>query len=941
MAPPDSSKPGFLSRLDARGRIVLLVVAIIGVVVAIYFVSRYFTGSSNTVGPSNVAPPPRLQSIPGGVLTPEYQKEVIKYNRQTQEGAVGGKSSSQLTMLNTGYDQTDNPCNVICSDQNANVKYLLNDLVKKGLPQDVADTIQKLADQKVSVTEFANQLDKLVKAGKLTPAQARDLLEAYKKQHANELLQDSAASMDQLIKSGKLPLDVASQLLAAQKNNMSPLQYGALLDQLVKEGKISPETAKKLLDDYTQQRTGEAAKDAIAGISQMASAGLIPPDVATELTNLAKRGASVADYQAALERDVAAGKISPEVAAKLLADYKAQMQKALMGAGPGIVSGDGQLQGEGNAPALVTQIADKANAKLNDDLDRLNTSSINQAAIHDINNASKDAIDNLVKSGKLSALDAAGLKSLVDKNVSPEEYAAAVNNLVKQGKLSAADASKLIDNYQSHQQLKDLVNRNVSPAEYEAAVNRMVAEGKLSPEEAKRLIGNYQAQQTLKDLAAQNVSPEEYTAAVNKLVSEGKLSQQDADQLVAKYKTAQDVKALSQSNLSPAEYAAKINQMVAEGKLTPAEGKQLIADYKAAKNANDEMRILQGMQTRNASPEEYKAELQRAVQAGILTPQQAQQLMQEYRAIAAAKNPASTVGTAPGPGGVTYGRQAGQRTAQPAGATAADFERSQIEAQQQHEKEEQDRIAALSGAMSARASGLISFWAPPVQSYRGGNTDEERKAAEGRDHDKDRGREGGSGGSSENKPNAGPVLIKSGTIIFAVLDTAVNSDYPDSPVLATIVTGPYKGAKLLGRLTTSKSPAGQLDRIGLLFNLMNLDVWPTGKAINAYAIDPDTARTVLASSVNYHYLQRYGAIMATSFLQGYAAGVTNEGTSQTGIFGTSTSHPGLSPGQKLAVALGQIGTNLGTVTQGYVNIPPTVKVDSGVSLGILFMTDVS
>jgi type IV secretory pathway VirB10-like protein len=97
----------------------------------------------------------------------------------------------------------------------------------------------------------------------------------------------------------------------------------------------------------------------------------------------------------------------------------------------------------------------------------------------------------------------------------------------------------------------------------------------------------------------------------------------------------------------------------------------------------------------------------------------------------------------------------------------------------------------------------------------------------------------------------------------------------------------------------------------------------------------------MASEVNYHYMQRFGAIMATSFLQGYATGVTNEGTSTTGIFGTSTSHPSLSPANKIMVGLGQVGQTLGSVTQNYINIPPTVKVDSGVSLGILFMSDVS
>jgi len=160
--------------------------------------------------------------------------------------------------------------------------------------------------------------------------------------------------------------------------------------------------------------------------------------------------------------------------------------------------------------------------------------------------------------------------------------------------------------------------------------------------------------------------------------------------------------------------------------------------------------------------------------------------------------------------------------------------------------------------------------------------------------------------------------------------------------MATIVEGKLKGAKLLGKLQVTKGVAGQLDRVSLNFTLMNRDDWTKGKTVTAYAIDPDTARTVLASHVDYHYLQRFGAIMATSFVQGYANAIaSSSSTTTTGIFGTSTTHPELSPSQKLATALGQIGQALGNVTQNYVNIPPTVKVDSGVGLGILFMSDVT
>ena len=81
--------------------------------------------------------------------------------------------------------------------------------------------------------------------------------------------------------------------------------------------------------------------------------------------------------------------------------------------------------------------------------------------------------------------------------------------------------------------------------------------------------------------------------------------------------------------------------------------------------------------------------------------------------------------------------------------------------------------------------------------------------------------------------------------------------------------------------------------------------------------------------------------MAFSFLQGYSSAITNAGTSTTGIFGTSTTHPSLSPSSKTLVGLGQVGQTMGTATQNWINRPPTVKVDSGVGLGILFMTDIT
>ena len=74
------------------------------------------------------------------------------------------------------------------------------------------------------------------------------------------------------------------------------------------------------------------------------------------------------------------------------------------------------------------------------------------------------------------------------------------------------------------------------------------------------------------------------------------------------------------------------------------------------------------------------------------------------------------------------------------------------------------------------------------------------------------------------------------------MDTSVNSD-EQGPVLATIVSGKLKGAKLIGSFS---GPSQNSDKITLSFNTMTIPGGSGSISINAYAIDPNTARTALA-----------------------------------------------------------------------------------------------
>ena len=762
----DFSKYNFLSRLSARSRMFALLGAIIGILFLVYLGTRYFMGSGEAVGPSKVAAaPPNLQSVQGGQLTPEYYRALTQANTQAAQQAQISGGSAVPTLLNVGNQPASNASCVICSDESTNVKTLLDDWVRQGkVSPDTAALLQELADKNVSVDDYAAELARLVKEGKLTPEQARQLLEQYRKQHGNTQLAESAQLMDEMIKSGQLPLDVANQLLDAQKRKLSPAEYAAMLQDLVKQGKLSPEAAQRLLAQYTQQRAKEVTEQSIASLHQMARDGQLTPDVEKELVDLENRMVPYDAYAAKLDEFLKAGKITPAVSAKILDEYRRQKDAI----GP--------------------------------------TSTVNQM---------------------LAAAEAAAYGEL--------------NDLVKAGKISQETATAIAD----------LIRRNVSLEEHQALINRLVQENKLTPELAK----------------------------------------------------------------------------------------QKIADYREVKRLREAAARLAALQGNNASPADYAEELKRLVEEGKLTPEEAARLMQEYQALSAR----GTVVTAPATGTDDFSRlqqrvQAGTTAAPGVGTT--DFEAAQSQASQEEAQARQARLEAMLAAMQGQATQLVASWQPPTMEHKEGTP-----ATALLD-----GKEGSSttkttttsktGDQTEGVAGGAP-MVKAGTILFAVLDTAVNSDYPDSPVMATIVEGKYKGAKLLGKLTTVKGVSGQMDRVGLNFTLMNKDDWLKSKPVTAYAIDPDTSRTQLASAVNYHYLQRFGAIMATSFLQGYSTAITNAGTTTVGSGVSTATRPELNPSSKIMVGLGQMGQTLGAATQNYINIPPTVKVDSGVGLGILFMSDVS
>ena len=176
--------------------------------------------------------------------------------------------------------------------------------------------------------------------------------------------------------------------------------------------------------------------------------------------------------------------------------------------------------------------------------------------------------------------------------------------------------------------------------------------------------------------------------------------------------------------------------------------------------------------------------------------------------------------------------------------------------------------------------------------------------------------------------------VKPGTIFYAVMDTALDSDQP-GPAMATVVSGPYKGAKVLGGFKRHK------DSLVVQFSRLIPKNGPV-QPIKAYAVNTATTRTAVATAVNHHYLARWGGLIAASFMEGFGRAVEQSGSTVVNTVGSGgasslTIHPSRTAGAEAEQALGTVGQKAGQQIQKNFNEPPTVKVAAGTAIDVLII----
>jgi intracellular multiplication protein IcmE len=263
--------------------------------------------------------------------------------------------------------------------------------------------------------------------------------------------------------------------------------------------------------------------------------------------------------------------------------------------------------------------------------------------------------------------------------------------------------------------------------------------------------------------------------------------------------------------------------------------------------------------------------------------------------------------------------------------------------QQMAEQKYQQKIQQRTSEMLSAANQSIQDWKKVnAQVYTASSIED--KADSAGSSMPGSGVAGSNQSSAELAAAAAPqkAIIKTGDILFAVLDTSVNSDEP-GPILATIVSGKLKGTKLIGSFNLPSNA----NKMVITFNTMSVPGAAKTTSISAFAIDPNTARTALSSRTNHHYLMRYGSLFASSFIEGFGNAFQSANTTVT-IGGTGggnnitvSNGVGRSTLENAVIGLATVGKSWSQQAQQLFNTPTTVEVYSGTGLGILFTQDVT
>ena len=178
--------------------------------------------------------------------------------------------------------------------------------------------------------------------------------------------------------------------------------------------------------------------------------------------------------------------------------------------------------------------------------------------------------------------------------------------------------------------------------------------------------------------------------------------------------------------------------------------------------------------------------------------------------------------------------------------------------------------------------------------------------------------------------------MPAGTIEYAQLITEANTDVP-GPVLAKVMTGPFKGAKLIGDFSET------YDYLTLNFNTIVLD--GLDYSADAVAIDPDTTLPGVVTDINRRYFTRVLLPVAAEFIAGYSNAVSESGITTVTVSGDSVTETVTNSSgseQEVASGVATAGSELASIIQEYRNNrPQLLRIRAGTPIGVFFTSAIT
>lgn len=179
------------------------------------------------------------------------------------------------------------------------------------------------------------------------------------------------------------------------------------------------------------------------------------------------------------------------------------------------------------------------------------------------------------------------------------------------------------------------------------------------------------------------------------------------------------------------------------------------------------------------------------------------------------------------------------------------------------------------------------------------------------------------------------ILLPAGTIEYGQLLLEANTDAP-GPVLAQIVSGPLKGARVLGSFQSTD------EYLVLNFGMIVID--GINYPVEAVAVDPATTLPGLITEVDRRYLKRIILPAAAAFIEGLTDAISESGSTSIIIDGNTVSEStsDKDSGQEVASGISEAGEKLSEILDEEADATrPMLRVASGTPIGVLFISPVT